>query len=113
MQRRINALWNNSMVAQEWRINLHFSRMIPELYDLRRHMFAFLCGLLGGLLPNDKSNIAHWLMGGLIAILATKVVFGDFDLGYQWSWKDIVFGAVVGSEGALGAILSQRLKPLA
>lgn len=87
--------------------------MIPELYSLQRHVFAFFCGFVGGLLPNDKSNIEPWLMGALLAGIATKVVFGDFDTGYQWTWKDILFVIVVGGEGAVGALLSQRLKPLA
>jgi hypothetical protein len=58
---------------------------------------------VGGLIPNDKSNIHPLLMGAILAILATKVFVGDYDRGYQWTLSDVVFVAITSAEGALGA----------
>ena len=71
-----------------------------------RHVIAFLAGVIGGLIPNDKSNIHPLLMGAILAILATKVLVGDYDRGYQWTCSDIVFVAITASEGALGTFIS-------
>lgn len=73
---------------------------------MERHILAVTAGFLGGLIPNKKSNIHPLLMGFLLAILLTKILFGDYDTGYQWSFSDILFVAVVGGEGVLGAFLS-------
>jgi hypothetical protein len=75
---------------------------------MERHLLALGMGLIGGLIPNTKSNIHPFLMGAILALLTTKVVFGDYDTGYQWSLSDIVFLIVVGGEGVLGAFLSSR-----
>ena len=74
-----------------------------------RHIFALVCGIIAGVIPNDKSNIDPKLLGFIFAILFTKIVFGDYDKGYQWSKSDIVFAIVVGGEGAIGAWFSSNL----
>lgn len=71
--------------------------------EVKRHLFAIGAGMVGGLIPNDKSNIHPLLMGCILAILGTKVLFGDYDFGYQWTTSDILFVLIVGGEGALGA----------
>ena len=48
-------------------------------------------------------------MGFMLSILLTKIVFGDYDKGYQWSLNDIWFVLIVGGEGALGAFISEKL----
>jgi hypothetical protein len=75
---------------------------------LNRHVVAIVAGVLGGLLPNDKSNIHPLLMGAIVSVLATKILVGDYDRGYQWTWKDIVFAITTISEGVLGAKLVNR-----
>lgn len=77
--------------------------------NISQHLFSFGCGLLGGVVPNTKSNIHPVLLGIIFAILFTKIVFGDWDTGYQWSSNDLAFVAVVGAEGALGAYLSSKI----
>jgi hypothetical protein len=79
-----------------------------QFYELNRHIVAVLSGIIGGLLPNDKSNIHPLLMGAILAVLAVKVLIGDYDRGYQWSWKDVVFAITTISEGVLGAKLVNR-----
>jgi hypothetical protein len=73
----------------------------------RRHAVALLAGMIGGLLPNDKSNIHPLLMGAILAFLATKVLVGDYDRGYAWTSMDLVFVCVTAAEGVLGAYLVQ------
>lgn len=72
----------------------------------KRHIFSIGCGVIGGLMPNKKSNIHPVLLGVIFAILFTKIVFGDYDAGYQWTWWDLVFIFITGMEGAIGAILA-------
>lgn len=74
---------------------------------MERHLLAIGSGFLGGLIPNTKSNIHPLVMGAILAILLTKIIFGDYDTGYQWSLSDILFVFVVGGEGVLGAWLSR------
>ena len=76
---------------------------------MQRHLLAISSGVVGGLVPNEKSNIHPFLMGAILAILLTKIIFGDYDKGYRWSFSDILFLLVTGSEGALGAWLVNRL----
>ncbi len=80
-----------------------------KVYNLRRNLFAFIVGCIAGFIPNDKSNIPPSLLGIIFAILATKIVYGDYDIGYQWSAADIIFLIVIGSLGAAGAELTSRL----
>lgn len=75
----------------------------------KRHAFAIGCGVVGGIMPNKKSNIHPLLLGAIFSILFVKIVFGDLDTGYQWSRWDIVFLGVTGLEGMLGAALGKKL----
>lgn len=76
---------------------------------MERHIFAIVCGLIAGIVPNEKSNIDPRLLGAIFAILFSKIVFGDYDRGYQWTLKDIAFVIIVGTEGAFGAWVSSSL----
>lgn len=70
---------------------------------MQRHLIAVATGILGGAIPNQKSNIHPYLMGAILAILAVKVFVGDYDKGYSWTLSDIGFVVVTGLEGVLGA----------
>ena len=48
-------------------------------------------------------------MGGILAILVTKVLVGDYDTGYQWTLSDIVFLVVTSAEGLLGVRVGRAL----
>ena len=75
----------------------------PEVWNKERNVFAVLCGLVAYLIPNNKSNIHPVIMGIILSIFLTKIVYGDYDKGYQWSVNDIYFVLVVGGLGAIGA----------
>jgi hypothetical protein len=74
-----------------------------EVFELNRHITAFLGGALGGLVPNQHSNIPPTLMGMIVAFLLTKVLVGDYDVGYSWTGKDFWFAFFTLTEGYLGA----------
>jgi hypothetical protein len=81
--------------------------MIPkQIWSKERNAFALFCGIIASLIPNNKSNIHPVLMGIILSILLTKIVYGDYDRGYTWSVNDIYFVVIVGSLGAFGAWLS-------
>ena len=71
-----------------------------------RHILAVASGVVGGYIPNNKSNIHPLLMGGILALLFVKVLLGDLDIGYQWTLSDIQFVLVTALEGVLGASLT-------
>lgn len=78
------------------------------MINIYRHIFAIICGLVAGLIPNNKSNIYPPLLGAIFSILFTKIIFGDYDTGYQWTTSDIAFAGIVGGEGAAAALLSYK-----
>jgi hypothetical protein len=84
--------------------------VIKELMDPKRHILALASGILGGAIPNQKSNIHPFLLGAIFALLIVKLVYGDYDWGFQFSWTDILFVMVIGLEGAAGAwIISEKV----
>ncbi len=74
-----------------------------EVWNVERTIFAIVCGVFAYMIPNNKSNIHPVIMGVILSLLATKIIYGDYDKGYQWSKNDIYFGIVVGGLGAFGA----------
>lgn len=78
-------------------------KRLEKIMSPSRHLLSLSAGVLGGALPNEKSNIHPYLMGALIAIALTKILLGDYDLGYQWTIYDILFMAITALEGVLGA----------
>lgn len=80
-----------------------------EALNAERNMFALMCGLVGGSIPNHNSNINPVLMGFILSILATKVMYGDYDKGYQWTINDIYFVIIVGGLGSFGAWVSSQV----
>ena len=79
--------------------------MQPGPYS--RQILAFGAGLIGGYIPNRKSNIHSLLMGAILAFLLVKILFGDYDLGYRWTISDIWFVILIGGLGSLGAWIAQ------
>ncbi len=73
-----------------------------------RYLVALGAGLVSGAVPNTHSNIHPLLLGILVAILLVKILFGDFDVGYQWTFSDLWFGLSIGATGALGAWILQK-----
>jgi hypothetical protein len=84
-----------------------------QVYQPKRHVLSIASGILAGFLPRRPSNIHPYLLGAIVAILFTKLFFGDYDAGYQWSSYDILFAMINGLEGVFGAWIAQKsLLPL-
>ena len=52
---------------------------IENFLSLKRHIVAIACGIIGGSLPNDKSNIHPFITCGILSGLIVKLLFGDYD----------------------------------
>lgn len=76
-----------------------------EFKILKRHLLAFAVGIVGGSLPNEKSNIHPLIVGGLLSGFVVKMIYGDYDENYQWTISDILFWFITILEGVLGALL--------
>jgi hypothetical protein len=61
---------------------------------------------MAGFIPNNYSNINPLLLGAIFAVLFTKILFGDYDVGYKWTLSDVVFIIINSFEGMLGAWIS-------
>lgn len=83
---------------------------LKEFYKLKRHIVAIASGILGGSLPNTFSNIHPILTGAIVAGFIVKMVYGDYDKGYQWTFSDLIFWIITLFEGAIGAIIIYSLK---
>lgn len=82
--------------------------ILREIQDPKRHLLALASGVLGGAIPNQKSNFHPIFLGSLLAILIVKLVYGDYDKGFQFTISDLFFVIIIAIEGGVGAwILGQ------
>lgn len=82
--------------------------ILKEFYQPKRHLFAVSIGVIAGFLPSAKSNIHPLFLGAVFAILFTKLLFGDYDSGFQISLSDSLFFIICSLEGLLGAWIAQQ-----
>jgi len=74
-----------------------------------RHLFALACGAAAAIIPNNHSNIPLPILGAIFALLFTKIVYGDYDIGYAWTVGDLWFFVIVGGLGAVGAYVTAKI----
>lgn len=67
-------------------------------------------GYIGALIPNNNSNIHPLIMSVIIGSLFSKCIYGDFDVGYQWTISDIYFWIFTILESLLGGLLAINLQ---
>ena len=82
---------------------------IRNFLQPNRHILAIACGILGGALPNTMSNMHPYLIGAIVAGFIVKMVYGDYDQGYQWTFSDIIFWVITLFEGFIGAFLIRNV----
>ena len=78
---------------------------LNNFYEPKRHILALASGVLGGALPNKNSNMHPLLTGAILAGLIVKIMYGDYDTGYQWTVSDILFWTVTILEGIIGSAI--------
>jgi hypothetical protein len=71
----------------------------------KRHILALAAGIIGGTLPNTNSNANPFIVGAILAAFTVKMIYGDYDTGYQWTFSDIVFWVITILEGIIGAYI--------
>ena len=69
-------------------------------------------GYIGALIPSNNSNIHPLIMSCIIGSLFSKCIYGDFDIGYQWTLSDLYYWFFTILEALLGGIISINLQKL-
>ena len=64
-------------------------------------VWTFLVGILLGWLTQSH------LVGGGLAAVSRKVVFGDWDRGFAWTRKDFWFWTISFMQGVAGAAIGR------
>jgi hypothetical protein len=82
---------------------------IRNLLDPRRHILAVAGGIVGATLPNTYSNANPYIIGALVSGFLVKMIYGDYDQGYEWTFSDLVFWVVTLVEGIIGATIMTML----
>ena len=71
---------------------------------------TFMVGYLATLIPNKKSNIHPLVASAIFGLLFAKIVFGDWDRGFQFTYLDIFYSMAVIFSAVLGGIVSLSTK---
>ena len=69
-----------------------------------------MVGYLATLIPNKKSNIHPLVASAIFGLLFAKIVFGDWDRGFQFTYLDIFYSMAVIFSAVLGGIASLSTK---
>ena len=76
----------------------------------KRHVLAIACGIVGGTLPNNNSNTHPFVIGAIIAAFVVKMVYGDYDKDFRWTFSDLIFWIFTITEGILGAFIITNIQ---
>jgi len=86
--------------------------MTQNKYNYTQVILTVIGGFLGAIITNKLSNIPHLLMAVIIGSLLSKTIYGDFDLGYQWTTIDIYYWFITIIEALVGGILALYVKKI-
>ena len=67
-------------------------------------------GYIGALIPNKVSNIPHLALAVIVGSLVSKIIYGDFDMGYQWTKSDLYYWILTVIESLLGGYIALYVK---
>ncbi len=79
-------------------------KRIPLLLRIVQVIFTFVVGGIFGWYTGS------YLVGGGLAAIARKLAFGDWDQGFAWTSKDLLFWATSFAEGAAGAAVAHYFR---
>ena len=78
---------------------------MPSLSErILQALWTFFAGIILGWLTES------YLIGGGLAAITRKILFGDWDRGFQWSRSDIWFWSISFLEGAVGAAIGRYFR---
>ena len=68
---------------------------------------AITYGIIGGTLPNNNSNsnTNPFVIGALISTSDVKMIYGDYDKDFRWTFSDLIFWIFTIIEGIIGAFI--------
>jgi len=99
-------------IQQNKSISVMYMFLSQNKYNYMQVITTIIGGYIGALIPNKLSNIPHLLMAVIIGSLVSKVVYGDFDVGYQWTQSDIYYWFVTVIEALIGGYLAVYAKKI-
>lgn len=79
-------------------------------WNINQIIITILFGYLGAFIQSKKSNIPPLLAAAILGTFISKSIYGDWDLGYQWSISDIFFLLASICESLIGGIIFLILK---
>jgi hypothetical protein len=88
------------------------SDQLKHFYHPSRHILAIAGGIVGAAIPNKTSNIHPFITAAVFAFFAVKIIYGDYDKGYQWTVSDILFAFIIIIEAIVGAIIITQLNKI-
>lgn len=77
-----------------------------NMYNYTQIITTIVFGYLGAIVPNNKSNIPHLLLSVIFGGLSSKIIFGDWDIGYKWTISDIFYWFFTIIESLLGGLVA-------
>jgi len=102
----------SNKIQQNKSISVMYMLLSQNKYNYMQVIATIIGGYIGALIPNKLSNIPHLLMAVIIGSLVSKVVYGDFDVGYQWTQSDIYYWFVTVIEALIGGYLAVYAKKI-
>lgn len=79
---------------------------MQNIYNYQQYVTTFMIAYLAALLPSNKSNIPPLLSSIVLGVFLSKLFFGDFDYGYQWTTNDMYFVLIMSLISLCAGMLS-------
>ena len=86
--------------------------MNQNIGNYEQILTTIIGGYLGALLPNKLSNIPHLMMAMIIGSLFSKIIYGDFDKGFQFTKSDILYWIVTFIEALVGGTIALWIRSI-
>ena len=86
--------------------------MNQNMNNYEQIISTMIGGYVGALIPNEKSNIPPLLLSVIFGCVVSKVIYGDFDIGYTWTTSDILYWTVTILESLIGGLLALYIKKI-
>ena len=79
---------------------------MQNINNYQQYITTFMIAYLAALLPSEKSNIHPLLSSVILGVFLSKLFFGDFDEGYNWTINDMYFILIMSLISLCAGIIS-------